>query len=554
MSRAIFIIAALLLASVDLPARWQISGTVRGADGNPPVVAHVHLTGPELLPRTSLQTVSVDKEGRYRLIVEKGGYYLLWFTAAHHPGMAVPIYLSENQLQLGVDVTLAPFDYPETFSRIKIVGDWNNYRFSEAEPMTPQPDGTFTYTRTATADTLGYQLLGVIDPTRSINGTMSDYFRYDGGGDYRSILRVKPGQQVTIVFDPAKLFRGSGTTPPRVTFHPENPDLQLVNTFYQEAVGTLHRYIQAVTAYRQEHGTREGFAFDFGDFPERLRQTLSHESPLVRQYAAAYLAWLDGYREVQLDSTTITRIWEILTSTSPLWEHSPFQLGTIAHTPWAEKADSVFLVAAEQNPSRKVRAMALCLLLERAARAGDRERQKQWAERLRAGYMDEGIVRFFLSRYDPGRRINPGNPIPQFQVKLLDSGEVFSNQNLRGKFYLLDFWATWCTPCVEEMPNLHKAYAQFKDRNFQILSFSLDSKPEAVQEFRKTTEWKMPWLHAFLPKAFDNEVAKAFEVQGIPRPILVSPEGIILAIDSQLRGDNLFKTLKKFLAQTEVRN
>jgi hypothetical protein len=78
------------------------------------------------------------------------------------------------------------------------------------------------------------------------------------------------------------------------------------------------------------------------------------------------------------------------------------------------------------------------------------------------------------------------------------------------------------------------------------MSLSFDSSPDDVQKFR-ATKFKMPWLHAFIEKGFNSDLAKRFEVTGIPKPILVDDKGTIIATDMDLRGTNLDNTLAKHL-------
>jgi hypothetical protein len=97
------------------------------------------------------------------------------------------------------------------------------------------------------------------------------------------------------------------------------------------------------------------------------------------------------------------------------------------------------------------------------------------------------------------------------------------------------------------MPNLHKAYEKFKDKNFAILSLSFDPKPEDIAKFR-SEKWKMPWLHTFVEGGFASDLAKAFQVMGIPKPILVDGNtNTILATEMDLRGERLEKTLASVL-------
>lgn len=97
------------------------------------------------------------------------------------------------------------------------------------------------------------------------------------------------------------------------------------------------------------------------------------------------------------------------------------------------------------------------------------------------------------------------------------------------------------------MVYLHKAYDRFEDHGLVILSLSLDQKPEDVEKYRKG-EWAMPWLHTFVEDGFKSPLAESFEVWGIPKPILIGPDGTILATGG-LRGDQLEVTLARYLEE-----
>ena len=99
------------------------------------------------------------------------------------------------------------------------------------------------------------------------------------------------------------------------------------------------------------------------------------------------------------------------------------------------------------------------------------------------------------------------------------------------------------------MPHLHQAWAHFKHKPFEILSLSFDAKPEFIAPFRKQPATPMPWKHAFVAGGFTSPVAQAYGVMGIPKPLLIDPKGVIVASGSQLRGDELEKTLAKFLGK-----
>jgi thiol-disulfide isomerase/thioredoxin len=137
--------------------------------------------------------------------------------------------------------------------------------------------------------------------------------------------------------------------------------------------------------------------------------------------------------------------------------------------------------------------------------------------------------------------------VPDFAiVSMDDSSKLITNESMLGTVYLVDFWATWCPPCVAEIPALTRAYEKFKDRRFEILSLSFDNSPHQVRVFREK-RYRMSWMHGFVERGFGSHLARVFDVQNIPRQILVDENGTIVANDEELRGDQLEITLMKYL-------
>lgn len=123
------------------------------------------------------------------------------------------------------------------------------------------------------------------------------------------------------------------------------------------------------------------------------------------------------------------------------------------------------------------------------------------------------------------------------------SGHDVSLASFKGKYLLVDFWASWCAPCRAENPNVVKAYNQFKGKNFAILGVSLDKEKDAWQEAVRADG--LAWTHVSDLKYWESKAVSTFKFNGIPFNILIDPQGKIIA--EGLRGDELENELKSVL-------
>jgi len=127
------------------------------------------------------------------------------------------------------------------------------------------------------------------------------------------------------------------------------------------------------------------------------------------------------------------------------------------------------------------------------------------------------------------------------------NGKMVSLSSFRGKYVLVDFWASWCGPCRAENPNVVKAYNNYKDKNFTILSVSLDRPGKRDAWVKAIKNDGLAWNHISDLKFWDNDAAVLYGIKAIPQNLLLDPNGKIIAKD--LFGDDLEKKLAELFGK-----
>jgi len=146
------------------------------------------------------------------------------------------------------------------------------------------------------------------------------------------------------------------------------------------------------------------------------------------------------------------------------------------------------------------------------------------------------------------RALNVGQPAPDFEAETID-GKIASLSGLSGKFVLLEFWATWCGPCMPEIPPLKTLEKELPPTHFQIIGISKDEDLEVLRRFIEDGEISWPQIQQVAEfegeKLNQDEILKLYNVFGIPRSFLIDPQGMIAAKD--LRGEQLESEVRRLV-------
>ena len=194
-----------------------------------------------------------------------------------------------------------------------------------------------------------------------------------------------------------------------------------------------------------------------------------------------------------------------------------------------------------KNPNSYISLVVLTELISYEVNVSEIEKlYKSLSESIKKTELGEDIGNHLFSK----TRTEIGAVAPEF-TQNDPKGKPVKLSDFRGKYVLIDFWASWCGPCRQENPNIVMAYTQFKNKNFEILGVSLDNPNARTAWLNAIEKDKLTWPQVSDLQGWKNQAARLYGVESIPQNYLLDPNGVIIA--KNLRGDNLIRTLNNIL-------
>jgi len=201
------------------------------------------------------------------------------------------------------------------------------------------------------------------------------------------------------------------------------------------------------------------------------------------------------------------------------------------------------------DPARDKQAYAHFYLAEAFKQGGEYKDAEAEYKTILANFADvdqrlTNMVHQNMAMLESERKLKVGSPPIEFAVTSID-GKKLSPEQFKGKVLLLDFWATWCAPCRQEMPNVIKVYDKYNKKGFEIVGISLDRSRDDFDRYVKKNE--MAWPQFFDGKFWQNEVATLYGIKSIPATYLIDKKGNIRY--KSLRGNRLEVAVQELLAE-----
>ncbi|MBE2280695.1 MAG: redoxin domain-containing protein [Ignavibacteriaceae bacterium] len=459
--------------------------------------------------------INFGRNGQFSMMIYAAGYKPL--------DMTIPLYNYNGTAEIEFRMKSIWFDN----EGLILVNASTAFEYISSAPMTVKPDGSLSYKFTKNYDSIyiAFTSPGFYTAIPAINKKTE--LSYDGFGSYYNVLRnVKANDEFVVNKNdfPVYLF----------------PDYSSINIISDATgIGLLLQLID-----EQNLAYFKGNKLWYNELVNKLNSTNDEKMKDIIRFKLFELF----YTEV-IPPGELKKVTSGISPSNPLWISNIYNLRSYLSVAQIDNTfDYLFTVLKNLKIDYS---MYEVLMLAKELNDKVSAEQYQVMYDYAAPKMEGSEYLDMLNEnYDDGSGENTstlgiGSKIPEFSVTDEQSGVTFTNADIKAKYTLIDFWATWCMPCVDEIPELEKVYKNYKDKGFEIYSISMSESSKDVENFR-AKRFPMPWKH-IVPADQGEQIATVFEVFYIPRMLLVDANGNIIGTEEILRGGGLEKALAELL-------
>lgn len=545
----LLVLLLVLFACAEPQPQHQLSGLLLGVDGEPMKYAQIRVKPLYALTKEEATLVDVDSDGHYAFDFDEPGRYKLMFMGVGHlPTTLIVDYQQQQGLVMDVQLDRLPFKENPDNVMVGLYTDIvEGKEKATRHALTKAENGHFTANIDLPAGPIKYQVTGLADGRYSAEDAQTSSFIAGIYGNFHSLVQHEGGEW-NVDIAPPVAGPNKAETPLRLS----GAWLEQAKTI--ELLGAYNRILaeQRIAKVKAKEGDFE-YAAGLHTL-KKWRETYegSQLEPLVLAMSTGIAGQDNAIHTQAVDEIAVDSwLWSLdrvsflgsVSSSGPADEELAEDTRAFRQLNHYDTKVKQFLT---QNADYEAKADVLFNLAYFNRKEGETELYQQYFDDFKENYTDAWRYDFYFRLLQPSK-FDKGAVAPAFEIVALDNPDIFySNSSFEGNVYLLDFWATWCPPCLKELPVLHEIYTRFHDQGFEILSLSADLFVEDVTKFRQD-KWEMPWKHAFLQDG-EHPIIKSYDVFSYPTAYLIDENGKILATGDKVRGEQLEQTLASYFS------
>jgi thiol-disulfide isomerase/thioredoxin len=527
-------------------------------NNSPSVTATVTDQNGKTLPNFSLQLIYAEDSwtGKpYKSQTNNGNNFIslplpeedpvvLKFVAPGYQPLYTFLTPVNNDIEISAQLG-APTKVPNPQPRV--VGNFNDFDSRSGKIMSQDDNGIWKATVESNNDTLRYVINRYIIGG-NITGTLGEVtFQKESRGIETSfvntITKSSDDSLFHIQFDPSAY---------QEMFDSAKPKVQFLNDIPKSVEGIANVYTLMIEEY-WNMVTNRGLAQMKGEKPaeydySKFFNTINQIEDKYANSSVSKAIDIAKFRLLESDTISVSKaesFLQELSPDSPLWlMHFPV-LTSAVNRAGLESNIKILTNIINETPFEALRGEAL---YNRLRYYYEKDKKEKWHSdftQLVSNHPEHFRTSYAYERYAPDQPITKGEPLIYDNFNGLKKGKTISLSEIEESYLLIDFWATWCGPCIESLPKLKETYQKFGESDFSILSISLDETPEQVTRFHEN-EMTMPWYHAHEKRG--SKKVREMGIVGVPHYVLLGPNRKVITNDqSKLKGENLTKTLQKYL-------